>query len=871
MPPYFAATSAVPHMVMGEIEPSKSGFMQHPEPCRIRVDGLNDTQQASAELNGAELYSDNESIESLKLTSEHRLDVKTHVFKKELQEYVPTRSEDRLRIETIVYAELSIVKQSDSSLVKIYDYVRLPKELFQAQPDKVMSPEVMASKRILNVNASVQCPSNNWKEEREACVRCARRMSAKLDENESRIMHIVPELYRAENGDALINFRSGVANIQFKINCYCSHKKEKEGFVIRFDSQADPLIASHVTSPLMFYHQNKNRMASRALAAEAKAEAKAEKLRQKEVAAKARNVIKSVSTKTKREARTGGSRNSYHDPLGQHGHHIPSPPDSLASSPGGYSVSPELRDLIDRPDMSSTSLFPELLDQTSTVQTQEQLQYQQPQPTATIISHMTPDSGPTRGGTLVTVHGSGFTVGEMMYICFGDVFVPVIPHHSQMLECFTPAWTKAETVAIFAVHSAAPTNLPAQSTFTYVDDNEKELIKLTLQRIMRVSARMDGPLESVMNRANELLMWNDILGGSGGLDGASASSSSAFGPDARFSSLETMILESLKLLDSPVAKNSEGLSVITKTGHTMLHLAVVLQYESLATDLIDRGIDITVRDKNRNTALDLARFLQDKAMMSILESEGMGAKEVANQAHLEENNRSLRDVAPMPSMNNEKSSQAQSPDTKAKLDTTLVSQHNDLRMDFKWEIQRAQDNPPFSEDVDLGKHASMYESIDHQHELHRHGKATVSAIPLQPEQRDLQKYRRMDSIGATTSDLSLTEGIIGQDHDRLILKAQEDIYNEIQSVNVRPTAFLEGGQAVAVRRHSDSNGGSDDAAKQAVVQSSRNDVDSEPVVFLGGLPVMRRVARESSSNPRGEKETTGPSSPSKDNGKTTNV
>ncbi|KAF8940246.1 SPT3 Dosage dependent suppressor of Ty-induced promoter mutations-like protein [Dissophora ornata] len=747
MPPYFAATSAVPHMVMGEIEPSKSGFMQHPE--------------------------------------------------KELQEYVPTRSEDRLRIETIVYAELSIVKQSDSSLVKIYDYVRLPKELFQAQPDKVMSPEVMASKRILNVNASVQCPSNNWKEEREACVRCARRMSAKLDENESRIMHIVPELYRAENGDALINFRSGVANIQFKINCYCSHKKEKEGFVIRFDSQADPLIASHVTSPLMFYHQNKNRMASRALAAEAKAEAKAEKLRQKEVAAKARN--------------------------------------------------------------------------TSTVQTQEQLQYQQPQPTATIISHMTPDSGPTRGGTLVTVHGSGFTVGEMMYICFGDVFVPVIPHHSQMLECFTPAWTKAETVAIFAVHSAAPTNLPAQSTFTYVDDNEKELIKLTLQRIMRVSARMDGPLESVMNRANELLMWNDILGGSGGLDGASASSSSAFGPDARFSSLETMILESLKLLDSPVAKNSEGLSVITKTGHTMLHLAVVLQYESLATDLIDRGIDITVRDKNRNTALDLARFLQDKAMMSILESEGMGAKEVANQAHLEENNRSLRDVAPMPSMNNEKSSQAQSPDTKAKLDTTLVSQHNDLRMDFKWEIQRAQDNPPFSEDVDLGKHASMYESIDHQHELHRHGKATVSAIPLQPEQRDLQKYRRMDSIGATTSDLSLTEGIIGQDHDRLILKAQEDIYNEIQSVNVRPTAFLEGGQAVAVRRHSDSNGGSDDAAKQAVVQSSRNDVDSEPVVFLGGLPVMRRVARESSSNPRGEKETTGPSSPSKDNGKTTNV
>ena len=117
----------------------------------------------------------------------YRLNVKTHVFKKELQEYVPTQLDDRLRIETIIYVELSIVDQADSSLVRNYDYVRLPKELFYNQPDKEMSAEEMASKRILNVEASLQCPSNNWQVETEACVRCARRMSAKLEQNESRV------------------------------------------------------------------------------------------------------------------------------------------------------------------------------------------------------------------------------------------------------------------------------------------------------------------------------------------------------------------------------------------------------------------------------------------------------------------------------------------------------------------------------------------------------------------------------------------------------------------------------------------------------------------------------------------------------------
>ncbi|KAG0257077.1 SPT3 Dosage dependent suppressor of Ty-induced promoter mutations-like protein, partial [Mortierella polycephala] len=549
----------------------------------------------------------------------HRLNVKTHVFKKELQEYVPTQIEDRLRIETIIYVELSIVDHNNA-LVNAYDYARLPKDLFFSQPDKVMSPQEMTTKRIVDVAATLQCPSNGWQEEKEACLRCARRMSGKLDQAESRIMHMLPELHRTENGDALISFRSGVANIQFKINCYCGHKKEKEGFVIRFDSKSDTTIASHVTLPLMFYHQNKNRIASRA--AKAQAKSGQEQQQQQSVQGTAattttRNIVKNVSSKSKRDARSKPG----HSPIGQQRSRqmIPSPPNSLLGSPIEWSSSPEMDDFMDSSDIPFTvpsppppdpliSLFPD------TVFQDQRTQQQQQQLTIALISHMTPNSGPVRGGTMVTIHGTGFTVGEIMYVCFGENLVPIIPQRDHMLECITPAAIKADNVPVFCMNAAAESTSAAQATFTYVDDNEKELIKLALQRMMNISARMEGPLDSVLSRASEFTMWNDLLEGVGHDNAASSVNENSF------SNAEKMVLESFKLLDSSATGqlNNEGLSIVNSTGHTMLHLAVALQYEALVKDLVLRGIDVTVQDKNGLSALNWARHMNNQAMVEVL-------------------------------------------------------------------------------------------------------------------------------------------------------------------------------------------------------------------------------------------------------------
>ncbi|KAF9557404.1 SPT3 Dosage dependent suppressor of Ty-induced promoter mutations-like protein [Mortierella alpina] len=973
MPPH-SSSNLLQALGQSDLAAFDATFLHQHEESTIRLGDLKKAQLATPEWNDSMLVenlSDYRSPNSYprcsqpvprsfsKPTTSHRLNVKTHVFKKELQEYVPTQIEDRLRIETIIYVELSIVDHNNN-LVSIYDYARLPKDLFFLQPDKVMSPEEMATKRIVDIAAVLQCPSNNWQEEKEACLRCARRMSTKMDQTESRIMHMLPELHRTESGDALISFRSGVANIQFKINCYCGHKKEKEGFVIRFDSTSDVSIASHVTLPLMFYHQNKNRVASRALAAAAKAQGKTD---QQQPDAATRNIVKTVSSKTKRESRSKPG----HSPIGQQKQHqIPSPPNSLLDSPLEWNSSPEMDDVIDSTDSPFTvpsppppdpliSLFPESM----------QDQQQQQQSTLALISHMTPNSGPVRGGTLVTIHGSGFTVGEVMYVCFGENLVPIIPQRDHMLECVTPASTKAETVPVFAVNAIE--SAVAQATFTYVDDNEKELIKLALQRVLSISARMDGPLDNVLTRANEFTMWSELL--EGGLDGSSSAMTS-------FANAEKLVLESLQLLDTPSVKNCEGLSIVNNTGHTMLHLAVVLQFETLVRDLLVRGADVSVQDKNGHSAMDWARHLNSQCMIDILSGVAdspatevkpmatsgsvavVGTKslfaaedDVVAQGLLSSVSPGSRPSATdQPGFGHGEGSithsdgiQIHSPACLKSLSS--LTNHTDPPMDFEWEgfgqgpgKAAAQDN---GEDQLAGEIAPQYGrhlSLTTDRHQHQYGQ-TLSAIPATTESEAMVKAHRLLKgdetpapqrrlpiaavgqagiiqslleqnipisnpafahcpIGGSSETLEQPVGgldrttPIGQDAvategcttavERMEMEATSGVPGSGSSQSIQASSRIDGldvrlpivevgtgivdqqqdsletSADVADERYSlltaeegevvvddveeevaDSNeGGSlNSASTQAVVQSSRNDVESEPLLFLGGLPV----------------------------------
>ncbi|KAF9392804.1 SPT3 Dosage dependent suppressor of Ty-induced promoter mutations-like protein [Podila verticillata] len=770
--------------------------------------------QDSTDLLKTHAYSLDAALESLSKPLSHRLNVKTHVFKKELQEYVPTQIEDRLRIETIIYVELSVVDQ-DGSTVNSFDYARMPKRLFYTQPDKLMTNQELASKRVIDIGATLHCPSNDWHEEKEACARCARRMSTKLDQDENRIIHLLPEIHRTEDGDALISFRNGVANIQFKINCYCGHKKEKEGFVVRFDPQSDNSIASHVTLPLMFYHQNKNRVASRA----AKSQAEEDTLE-----SSPRNILKSVTSKTKREPRSKASGSS---PLGHQT--LPSPPTSSHSSPLEYSISPQLDDFMDSPDFLFTvpsppppdpfiSLFPELATDSS---------HQPSQPKPAVISHVTPNSGPTRGGTFVTVHGSDFPVGEMMYVCFGEAVVPVIAQRDHMLECYTPASAKTETVSVFAMVNNLVAPEASAATFAYVDDNEKELIKLALQRMMSISARMDGPLDSVLTRANEFTLWSDLLDGNTNVPSLPT-----------FTNLEQMVLESFRLVDSPSNKNCEGLSLMNSTGHTMLHLSVSLQYKELARDLIQRGVGFDLQDKNGLTALELSERLRHRTMTELLAS--METKNVSGflddsvlnksdasfdgQFYLQDKDgegarRFQKLQSPEAGRNHYPLGQASQPG-----DDGLGSLGENNALAFDWET--AHDGKALLDSLDVL------------------GASTVSSM-------DFQDSALWESASAhypvLPNDGLIEEGVLNVPSQSEVDAVPADVVFQRNNddVGMQVTSSV----VVLQRNNDDGVVGAFDApatAGQAVVQSGQN-LESEPL-FLGGLPVAVSNHRRTSTN-----------------------
>ncbi|KAG0267608.1 SPT3 Dosage dependent suppressor of Ty-induced promoter mutations-like protein [Mortierella polycephala] len=842
----------------------ESTFLHQRKAVAVQMGDLKKPQLVAPEWNSAQLCSTEKSLNSIsKPTMPYCLNVKTHVFKKELQEYVPIQANNRIRIETIIYVELSIVDAQDGSLIRSYDYVRMSNRLFATVPDKVMSSNDMESKCILDVDVSVHCPTGNWREEKEACARCVHRMSTKLEQDEKRIIHMLPELYSTEDGDALIKFRSGVANIQFKINCYCSHKKEKEGFVVRFGSQSDLAIAPHTTTPLMFYHENKNRIASRAIIAAAKAQAKAERLELKQRQAQTiRNITKSLTSKTKRGSRKHNSQNSrtgrghrhyQYRPADSHGLEPPSPPASLTNSPLYHPFSPEMCNVEDNWDSPLSMATPpptdQLISQSSAIAIQEDQQ-------EAMISHLTPNSGSVRGGTLITIHGSGFTVGELMYVCFGETVVPIFPQRDHMIECFTPAWTKAETVSVLARRPTVHAVHTTPASFTYVDDNERELIKLALQRMMHVSARMSSPMDSVLDRANEFAMLSDLLDSNN--DSADGSSMSDLGAQSNFTDLEEMVIDSLKLVDSPLIKSSEGLSAVNSTGHTMLHLSVSLQFATLAKDLVLRGINIEIRDKNGLTALDLACRFRYRPMIDLLAStidfeNGRAVHRFKSRHSPDADNNDCSLVGANPLQRSQceetdgRSSLASSPPKiMAKQHPTSVGNCDNLHMDFEWESHS--DYRVCSSSSSKSVREAVQYHGDYSHKTRRQdniGEAGATDTSLRTRLRPTIDYASDGRIA----------NIDGQNHARLHEANHHPLpERDMSDVDVfrldvhmvaavgrgGVTAARGSGQAVVARRRSnDVQGGSvdDSAREQAVVQSSRRDVESEPVLFLGGVPV----------------------------------
>ncbi|CAG8583034.1 2206_t:CDS:2 [Ambispora leptoticha] len=246
------------------------------------------------------------------------------------------------------------------------------------------------------------------------------------------------------------------------------------------------------------------------------------------------------------------------------------------------------------------------------------------------ISRLIPPNGPTRGGIEVTILGTNFFDG--LTCMFGES--PAIPTQywgdSTLVCILPPAINPGPVIMSF---KEFPINLFDSENdfvfFTYNDDSDRALMELALRY---VGLKMTGKFEDARNIAMRIVGSENDDGqsgqssGNGNMNGMANNStlSSALQEASMSNNLEDHIIKTLSIVDAYETEHPNNISVQNATKHTMLHLAVLLNFEQLTTNLIERGIDINAVDHYGFTALHYAAWTGKTEIVRMLLAAGSG-------------------------------------------------------------------------------------------------------------------------------------------------------------------------------------------------------------------------------------------------------
>lgn len=252
-----------------------------------------------------------------------------------------------------------------------------------------------------------------------------------------------------------------------------------------------------------------------------------------------------------------------------------------------------------------------------------------------VISRIIPAEGPLQGGVEITMLGSGFRPG--MTAMFGDA--PAVPTHcwsTTTLVCVLPPATNAGPVPVsFKEHSYSV----GARLFTYVDHTDRALYELALQVI---GLKTTGRLETARDVAMRIC----------------ASKMPSESTDVNFSTMplnhlrksigvprnelgaEELVIHCLRFSDDCASDRPMRLSLRSRSGHTLLHLAVIQGYSLLVQELLTRGANANIRDRASHTPLHCAALhgrrdiaaqllLQGRANIALCTSNGRTAYDLA--------------------------------------------------------------------------------------------------------------------------------------------------------------------------------------------------------------------------------------------------
>ncbi|PWN36659.1 uncharacterized protein FA14DRAFT_169630 [Meira miltonrushii] len=363
------------------------------------------------------------------------------------------------------------------------------------------------------------------------------------------------------------------------------------------------------------------------------------------------------------------------------------------------------------------------------------------------ISKLIPGEGPTSGGIEVTVLGENFVDGLTCY--FGDI--PATSTRvwgSNTLLCLLPPSASPGPVAVTVKgpgsqdHNVERFNNSLQ-LFTYIDATDRALMELALQV---VGLQMTGQMQSARDVAmrvvgsgpNQNITRSQGNGNSsGGSQGGTTHSRNAvaglFATMSGNQSFQDSVMGFLRLLDVDLEQNDsirrwrrDAVRLSNKQGHTLLHLAVILGFHRLASDLIQRGCPINARDYNGYTALHFAALHGRVMIARMLIGQGANARiicevgrdalDVARESEQVDVETLLEDHLGLSSLYNrlvEADDESDEDELSAEIDDDNVSSYVDEESENYLEDEEESDyQDEDDEQLERGEHPALTASID---------------------------------------------------------------------------------------------------------------------------------------------------------------
>ncbi|KAG0260960.1 hypothetical protein BG011_001466 [Mortierella polycephala] len=521
------------------------------------------------------------SIGSLEDTGLPAFDVRAYTFRKKSRHYVAVKHKNALRIEPIIYLKTSILSQH-REVLRNWDYLRISIARFRenAIPKKKLSAEELRTARILDVDMSLVSPSNDSNRPIEySCPACVMRM----------IMQVLAKNFKlTPNGDPVIDIRKGHAIICIKLNCYCDHHNEQDGFVVRMRTIPDTVrMGSSVTLRICCEARSK-------LGPPADLE------------------LEDEDGLTDIDAPLSiGSRS----PLGNER--------SLQSPSLSYgSESPDPRARTQQQSTNSSSIAsPRSVDEKTVYSLDVENSLGERPPVFRRIYPLTPSEGTCLGGTRVTIHGAHFDVLQHPVVFFGKAQAEMVTiSHHDVMECTTPPaeGLKPGIVQVRIASQAYPLNVETDRVeFMYMAPPDYDFFNMAATSLSYAMANEYPPNDSLAF----ILNGHGSIGRSGlgqGLMGDLLTDTGfILDQGIVYAATEDVVLDFLKVIQI-LAPGRLLPSFKSESGHTLLHMAVQCGMVRLVRELLAMGIDHTAMDRNRKTALLFAQMTSNVELTRML-------------------------------------------------------------------------------------------------------------------------------------------------------------------------------------------------------------------------------------------------------------